>query len=123
MQEPSLHKKKFADYYIINKSDLNSNVDNIDIKFKNKFVKTTALTKEGTKALKNYLEKLVDKNFSDIIFYIPTDSSKISSWIYNNSLVYNDTFCDINFIGNKIKTKISIKKQRILLTYKDFYKK
>ena len=95
---------------IFNKYDLNSNVDNIDIKFKNKFVKTTALTKEGTKALKNYLEKLVDKNFSDVIFYIPADSSKISSWIYKNSLVYNDTFCDINFIGNKIKTKISVKK-------------
>ena len=95
---------------IFNKSDLNSNVDNIDIEFKNKFVKTTALTKEGTKALKNYLEKLVDKNFSDVIFYIPADSSKISSWIYKNSIVYNDTFCDINFVGNKIKTKISIKK-------------
>ena len=95
---------------IFNKSDLNSNVDNIDIEFKNKFVKTTALTKEGTKALKNYLEKLVDKSFSDIIFYIPADSSKISSWIYKNSLVYNDTFCDVNFVGNKIKTKISIKK-------------
>ena len=95
---------------IFNKSDLNSNVDNFDIEFKNKFVKTTALTKEGTKALKNYLEKLVDKSFSDIIFYIPADSLKISSWIYKNSLVYNDTYCDINFVGNKIKTKISIKK-------------
>ncbi len=95
---------------VFNKSDLNSNVDNVDIEFKNKFVKTTALTKEGTKALKNYLEELVDKSFSDIIFYIPADSSKISSWIYKNSIVYNDTFCDINFVGNKIKTKISIKK-------------
>ncbi len=95
---------------VFNKSDLNSNVDNIDIKFKNKFVKTSALTKEGTKTLKKYLDKLIDKNFSDVLFYIPTDSLKISSWLHKNSFVYNDIFCDINFIGHKIKTKISIKK-------------
>ena len=95
---------------IFNKSDLNSNVDNIDIKFKNKFVKTSALTKEGIKTLKKYLDKLIDKNFSDVLFYIPADSLKISSWLHKNSFVYNDIFCDINFIGHKIKTKISIKK-------------
>ena len=95
---------------IFNKSDLNSNVDNIDIKFKNKFVKTCALTKDGTKNLINYLEKLVDKNFSDILFFIPTDSLKISSWLHKNSFVYNDIYCDANFIGNKVKSKISIQK-------------
>ncbi len=95
---------------IFNKSDLNSNIDNFDIKFKNKFVKTSALTKKGMKTLKNYLDKLVDKNFIDATFYIPSDSLKISSWLHKNSLVYNDIFCNINFIGNKIKTKISIKK-------------
>ena len=95
---------------IFNKSDLNSNIDNFDIKFNNKFVKTSALTKEGMKTLKNYLDKLVDKNFIDAIFYIPSNSLKISSWLHKNSFVYNDIFCDINFIGNKIKTKISKKK-------------
>ena len=94
---------------IFNKSDLNSNVDNFDIKFNNKFVKTSALTKEGIKTLKNYLDKLVDKNFIDAIFYIPSNSLKISSWLHKNSFVYNDIFCDINFVGNKIKTKISKK--------------
>ena len=95
---------------IFNKSDLNSNIDNFDIKFKNKFVKTSALTNKGMKTLKIYLDKLVDKNFIDAIFYIPSDSLKISSWLHKNSFVYNDIFCDINFIGNKIKKKISIKK-------------
>ena len=95
---------------IFNKSDINSNVDNIDIKFKNKFVKTCALTRDGTKNLKNYLEKLIDKNFSDILFFIPTDSLKISSWLHKNSFVYNDIYCDANFIGNKVKSKISIQK-------------
>jgi GTP-binding protein HflX len=95
---------------IFNKSDLNSNVDNIDIKFKNKFIKTSALTKEGTSTLKKYLDKLVDKNLADVLFYIPTDCFKISSWLHKNSFVYNNRFSDIDFIGNKIKTKISIKK-------------
>ena len=95
---------------IFNKSDLNSNVDNIDIKFKNKFVKTCALTKDGTKNLINYLEKLVDKNFSDVLFFIPNDSLKISSWLHKNSFVYNDIYCDVNFKGNKVKSKISIQK-------------
>ncbi|MDC3116367.1 GTPase HflX [Alphaproteobacteria bacterium] len=67
---------------IFNKSDLNSNIDNIDIEFKNKFVKTSALTKEGIKTLKTYLDKLVDKNFSNILFHIPIDSLKISSWLH-----------------------------------------
>ena len=95
---------------IFNKSDINSNVDNIDIKFKNKFVKTCALTKDGTKNLINYLEKLVDKNFSDILFFIPTNSLKISSWLHKNSFVYNDIFCNTNFTGNKVKSKISNQK-------------
>ena len=95
---------------VFNKSDLNSNVDNIDIKFKNKFVKTSALTKEGIGTLKKYIDKLIDKSFTDVLFYIPNDSLKISSWLHKNSFVYNNKFSEINFIGNKMKTKISFEK-------------
>ena len=95
---------------VFNKSDLNSNIDNIDIKFKNKYVKTCALTNEGTSNLKKYLDKLVDKNFTDVLFYIPTDCLDISSWLHKNSFVYNNKYSDINFKGNKMKTKISVEK-------------
>ena len=44
------------------------------------------------------------------IFHIPIDSYKISSWLYKNSHVYNETFCDIDFVGNKDKAKISYDK-------------
>ena len=56
------------------------------------------------------LDKLVDKNFTDVLFYIPTDSLDISSWLHKNSFVYNNKYSDINFVGNKMKTKISIEK-------------
>ena len=92
---------------VFNKCDLNSDLSNIKIKYKKNLVKTSALTPKGMKDLKNYIENLAEKKFTKVLFHIPINSYKISSWLYKNSHVYNETFCDIDFVGNKIKAKIS----------------
>ena len=92
---------------VFNKCDLNSDLSNIKINFKKNSVKISALTSNGIKDLKNYIENLAEKKFMKILFHIPTDSYKISSWLYKNSYVYNETFSDIDFVGNKVKAKIS----------------
>lgn len=92
---------------IFNKCDLNSDLSNIKIKYKKNLVKTSALTSKGMKDLKNYIENLAEKTFTKVLFHIPINSYKISSWLYKNSYVYNETFCDIDFVGNKVKAKIS----------------
>ena len=92
---------------VFNKCDLNSDLSNIKIKYKKNLVKTSALTPKGMKDLKNYIENLAEKKFTKVLFHIPINSYKISSWLYKNSHVYNETFCDIDFVGNKVKAKIS----------------
>ena len=92
---------------VFNKSDLNSDLSNLKIKFKKNSVKTSALTSEGIQDLKNYIESLAEKKFTKVLFYIPIEASVIYSWLYKNSHVYNETYCDIDFIGNKVKAKIS----------------
>ncbi len=92
---------------VFNKCDLNSDFNNIKIKFKKKSVKTSALTSKGMKDLKIYIENLAEKKFTKVLFHIPIDSHKISSWLYKNSYVYNEIYCDIDFVGNKVKAKIS----------------
>ena len=92
---------------VFNKCDLNSDLSNIKIKYKKNSVKTSALTTKGMKDLKNYIENLAEKKFTKVLFHIPINSYNISSWLYKNSHVYNETFCDIDFVGNKVKAKIS----------------
>lgn len=92
---------------VFNKCDLNSDLSNIKIKYKKNLVKSSALTSNGIKDLKNYIENLAEKTFTKVLFHIPINSNKIASWLYKNSYVYNETFCDIDFVGNKVKAKIS----------------
>ena len=92
---------------VFNKCDLNSDLSNIKIKYKKNLIKTSALTPKGMKDLKNYIENLAEKKLTKVLFHIPINSYKISSWLYKNSHVYNETFCDIDFVGNKVKAKIS----------------
>ena len=92
---------------VFNKCDLNSDLSNIKINFMKNSVKTSALTSNGIRDLKNYIENLAEKKITKVLFHIPIDSYKISSWLYQNSHVYNETFCDIDFVGNKVKAKIS----------------
>ena len=92
---------------VFNKCDLNSDLSNIKIKYKKNSVKTSALTTKGIQDLKIYIENLAEKKFTKILFHIPIDAYRISSWLYKNSYVYNETYCDIDFVGNKVKAKIS----------------
>ena len=92
---------------VFNKCDLNSDLSNIKIKYKKNLVKSSALTSNGIKDLKNYIENLAEKKFTKVLFHIPINANKICSWLHKNSYVYNETFCDIDFIGNKVKAKIS----------------
>ena len=92
---------------VFNKCDLNSDLSNLKIKFKKNSIKTSALTSEGIQDLKNYIKNLAEKKFSKVLFHIPIESSGIHSWLYKNSHVYKETYCDIDFVGNKVKAKIS----------------
>ena len=92
---------------VFNKCDLNSDLSNLKIKFKNNKVKTSALTDKGIQDLKTYIKNLTRKEITKVMFHIPIGSYKISSWLYKNSHVYNETYCDIDFVGNKVKAKIS----------------
>jgi len=92
---------------VFNKSDLNSNMDDIQIKFKNNSVLTSAINNNGLKDLKIFMESLVDENLSNVIFLVPQYSSKITSWIYKNSYVIDEKYSNTGFDGNKIKAKIS----------------
>ena len=92
---------------VFNKCDLNSDLSNIKIRYKYNSVKTSALTSKGVKDLKIFIENLAEKQLTKVLFHIPIDGYRISSWLYKNSYVYNESFCDIDFVGNKIKAKIS----------------
>ena len=102
---------------IFNKCDLYSDLSNIKIKFKKNQVKTSALKYKGIQDLRNYIENLAEKKFTRVLFHIPIDSYKISSWLYKNSHVYNETYCDIDFVGNKVKAKISNDKLNSFKSY------
>ena len=102
---------------VFNKCDLNSDLSNIKIKHKNKSVMTSALTSKGIQGLKNYIENLAEKKFTKVLFHIPLDSFQISSWLHKNSYVYNETYCEIDFIGNKVKAKISNDKLNSFKSY------
>ena len=102
--EESLEKKIIN---VFNKCDLNSDLSNIKIKYKNNSVKTSALTSKGIQDLKIYIENLAEKKFTKVLFHIPIDAYRISAWLYKNSYVYNESYSDIEFIGNKVKAKIS----------------
>ena len=102
--EEALEKKIIN---VFNKCDLNSDLSNIKIKYKNNSVKTSALTSKGIQDLKNYIENLAEKKFTKVLFHIPIDAYRISAWLYKNSYVYNESYSDIEFIGNKVKAKIS----------------
>ena len=95
---------------VFNKFDLNSSVDDIDIKFKNNSVTTSALEKNGLRQLILHIEDLLENNLSKVVFFVPTANEKISSWIYDNSYVYKRTYIYEDFIGNKINAKISKEK-------------
>ena len=92
---------------VFNKSDLNSNIDNIQVKFKNNSVLTSAINNYGLKDLRILMESLVDESLSNVIFLVPQYSSKITSWIYKNSYVIDEKYSNTGFDGNKIKAKIS----------------
>ncbi len=102
---------------VFNKCDLNSDLSKIKIKYKKNFVKTSALTSNGMKDLKHFIENLAEKKFTKVLFHIPMNSYKISSWLYKNSHVYNEIFCDIDFVGNKVKAKISIDKLNLFKSH------
>ena len=95
---------------VFNKFDLNSSIDDIDIKFKNNCVTTSALEKNGLSQLILHIEGILENQLSNVVFFIPTANEKISSWIYNNSHVYKRTYIFKDFIGNKINAKISKEK-------------
>ena len=95
---------------VFNKSDLKSTIDDIDIKFKNNNVITSALQKDGLTELKLYIETILENNLSNATFFVPTKYEKISSWLYKNSYVYKQAYIHEEFIGNKITAKITIEK-------------
>ncbi len=78
--------------------------------FKHKNVITSAIVENGLDKLKIYLEDLLEKNMSNIIFLVPSENQKVSSWLHKNCYVYEQSYCLDGFSGNKITAKITLEK-------------
>jgi GTPase len=93
--------------HLFNKSDLDLNTQNVNIKYMYKVIQTSAISENGLDDLKKYITNLIEKDYLCINFLIPLNSSIIYSWLYKNSYVYSNNLCQISFDINKIKVKIS----------------
>ena len=93
--------------HVFNKSDLNSNTQDVNVKYMNKVIHTSAISKNGLDDLKNHIINLIEKDYLNINFLIPLNSSNINSWIYKNCYVYDNNLCQVSLDINKIKVKIT----------------
>ena len=93
--------------HIFNKYDLNSDPQDFNIKYMNKVIQTSVISSNGLDHLKRHIISLIDKDYLDINFLIPLNSTYINSWLYKNCYVYDNNLCQISFDINKIKVKIS----------------
>ena len=93
--------------HIFNKCDLNSNTQDINIKYMDEVIETSAISKNGLDCLKKHIINLIEKDYLNINFSIPLNSSNIDSWIYKNCFVYDNNLCQTGFDINKIKVKIT----------------
>ncbi len=93
--------------HVFNKNDLNSNIQDINIKYMDKVIETSAISKNGLDCLKKHIMSLIEKDYVNINFSIPLNRSNIDSWIYKNCFVYDYNLCQTGFDINKIKAKIS----------------
>ena len=86
---------------------MNSDTQDINIKYMNKIIQTSAISSNGLDDLKKHIITLIDKDYLDINLLIPLNSTTINSWLYKNCYVYDNNLCQINSDSNKIKVKIS----------------
>ena len=93
--------------HVFNKHDLNINTQDINIKYMDKVIQTSAISKNGLDELKKHIINLIEKDYFNINFLIPLNSFNINSWLYKNCYVYDNKLCQISFDINKIKVKIS----------------
>ena len=93
--------------HVFNKNDLKSNIQDINVKYMNKVIQTSAISKNGLDDLKRHIITLIEKDYLDINFLIPLKSSKVNSWLYKNCYVYDNNVSQKNLDINKIKVKIS----------------
>ena len=93
--------------HIFNKYDLNSNTQDINIKYMDEVIETSAISKNGLDCLKKHIINLIEKDYLNINFSIPLNSSNIDSWIYKNCFVYDNNLCQTGFDLNNLKAKIS----------------
>ena len=61
---------------VFNKFDLNSSIDDIDVKFKNNYVTTSALEKNGLSQLILHIEDLLENQLSKVVFLYPLQMRK-----------------------------------------------
>ena len=93
--------------HVFNKYDLNSNTQDINIKYMDEVIETSAISKDGLDCLKKYILTLIEKDYLNINFSIPLNNSNIDSWIYKNCFVYDNNLCQTGFDLNNLKAKIS----------------
>ena len=97
--------KKIINIY--NKTDLNSNIPDLNIYNKNKFIKTSAIKNSGLNSLKKYIEDKIEGDIFTLDFFIPISSPNICSWLFRNSSVLSETNKNNDFDGRKLRVKIS----------------
>ena len=93
--------------HIFNKYDLNSNTQDINLKYMDKVIYSSAISKNGLYDLKKHIVTLIEKDYLDINFVIPLKSTDINSWVHKNCYVYDNNLCQIRLDVNKLKVKIS----------------
>ena len=93
--------------HVFNKHDLKSNTQDANIKYMDKVILTSTISKNGLDDLKKHIIALIEKDYLDINFLIPLNNSNINSWLYKNCHVYDNNLCQVSFDINKIKVKIS----------------
>ena len=93
--------------HIFNKYDLNSNTQDINLKYMDKVIYSSAISKNGLYDLKKYIVTLIEKDYLDINFVIPLKRTDINSWVHKNCYVYDNNLCQIRLDVNKLKVKIS----------------
>ncbi len=92
---------------IFNKSDITSNIPDINIINKNKFIKISASKGIGLEDLKNYIKNEINTDTYVLDIFVPLSYPDIYSWLFKNTYVLSETNENIDFEGSRIRVDIS----------------
>ena len=92
---------------IFNKSDIVSDIPDINTINKNKSIKISAFKGFGLEDLKNYMANEIITVSYLLDIFVPISFPDIYSWLFKNTYILSETNENINFEGSKIRVDIS----------------